>query len=110
MKRLLHRQLYCCEGRVIGTICDVVTAGDDVLPRWLVVDTGVLEPRCIVPGGHVTDTHGRLSVPFTADVVKGCPVDPERAPLDARATEQLQRHYGLVADRPTPGQMAGGPS
>lgn len=102
MKRLLHRQLYCCEGRVIGTICDVVAAGDDVQPRWLVVDTGVLEPRRIVPGRQVTDTHGRLSVPFALDVVTSCPVDAERTPLDAGAAAQLHQHYGLVPEGPVP--------
>ena len=102
MRRLLHRQLYCSEGRVIGTVCDVIADDGDVLPRWLVIDIGVLEPRRVVPGSVVVDAHGRLTAPYPAAQVTSCPVDADHGPLGARDVASLHAHYGLVPDTPAP--------
>lgn len=87
---------------MIGTVCDVIADDGDVLPRWLVIDTGVLEPRRVVPGGAVIDAHGRLTAPFAASVVTSCPVDADRGPLGPSAVAALHTHYGLVPDTPAP--------
>ena len=87
---------------MIGTVCDVIADEGDVVPQWLVVDTGVLEPRRVVPGGVVIDAHGRLTAPFAASVVRSCPVDADHGPLAAAAVATLHAHYALVPDTPAP--------
>jgi uncharacterized protein YrrD len=85
-------------GHAVGTIADVVYDQDSELPRWGVVNPGVLHSNHYVPlqpPTYVSD-EGAVVVPFEKKVIMHAP----KAPRDHIITPDLQRelelHYAMT--------------
>src|SRR5437764_81328 len=90
-------------GRLDGALVDVHTGN----PEWLVVKTGRLGARSLVPARHAVGAAGKVWVPFTRDEIRSAPRGDGAKGL-ARADEQrLLDHYGIgTADAGRSGEIA----
>jgi len=92
----IGHDLFDIDGDRIGTVEKVLFADSSDDPEWLVVKTGVLEPRrVLVPAIEVRRAGERLTVLRTRERVKDAPtVDGDRYPTEAEKQTSC-RHYGL---------------
>ena len=83
------------DGNKIGKIEDVLMGDSMADLSWLVVDTGLLGGKVLVPVGEVRRAGDRLSVPYTKDRVKSAPKAEDRLLLTEAEKGTLCRYYGL---------------
>ncbi len=83
------------DGSKIGRIEDVMIGDNLADLSWLVVDTGLLGGKVLVPVGEVRRSGDRLSVPYNKDRVKGAPKAEDRLVLTEAEKGTLCRYYGL---------------
>jgi hypothetical protein len=77
----------------VGVISDVLY-DDDGVPRWAVVDPGVMRAEKFVPvEGSYLSQEGELVIPFAKDQVKHSPKAPRDHVLDSRTEHVLEEHY-----------------
>ena len=77
----------------VGTISDVLYDESGV-PRWAVVDPGVMRAEKFVPvaGAYVTD-RGEMVIPYAKEQVKQAPKAPRDHVLDSMTEGVLEQHY-----------------
>ena len=88
-------ELLDVDGSKIGRIEDVLVGDNLADLSWLVVDTGLLGGKVMVPVGEVRRSGARLSVPYTKDRVKSAPRAQDRLVLTETEKGTLCRYYGL---------------
>jgi hypothetical protein len=80
-------------GRLEGVLVDA-QAGD---PEWLVVRTGRLGARSLVPARHAVAAVGRVWVPFTHDEIRSVARGDGSKGLGRVEEQGLLDHYGIGA-------------
>jgi hypothetical protein len=81
-------------GKVDGFLVDAQTGR----PEWLVVRTGRLGARSLVPARHAVSAGGRVWVPFTRDEIRSVPRGDGSKGLAHDDEQRLLEHYGIGAE------------
>jgi hypothetical protein len=81
-------------GKVDGFLVDAQTGR----PEWLVVRTGRLGSRSLVPARHAVSAGGRVWVPFTRDEIRSVPRGDGSKGLAHDDEQRLLEHYGIGAE------------
>ena len=85
-------------GTKVGKITDVLYDDKTLMPRWMIVDIGVLGAQHYVPLNDAYQSEdGRLVIPFDKKTVKAAPRAGKDHILTRAVEEQLVQHYGLAA-------------
>jgi hypothetical protein len=80
-------------GRLEGVLLDAPGG----TPEWLVVRTGRLGARSLVPARHAVAAVGRVWVPFTRDEIRSAPRADGAKGLARGEEQKLLDHYGIGA-------------
>ena len=81
-------------GKLDGYLVDV----HDGQPEWLVVRTGRLGARSLVPARHAVGAIGRVWVPFTRDEIRSVPRGDGSKGLARSDEQRLLEHYGIGSE------------
>lgn len=81
-------------GRVDGFLVDSQTG----TPEWLVVRTGRLGARSLVPARHAVGAVGHVWVPFTRDEIRSVPRGDGSKGLTREDEHRLLDHYGIGSE------------
>ena len=90
-------------GKVDGFLVDAQTGR----PEWLVVRTGRLGARSLVPARHAVSAGGRVWVPFTRDEIRSVPRGDGSKGLAHDDEQRLLEHYGIGAEAGRAIEIAG---
>ncbi len=81
-------------GKLDGFLVDAQTA----MPEWLVVRTGRLGARSLVPARHAVGAVGHVWVPFTRDEIRSVPRGDGSKGLAEEDEQRLLEHYGIGSE------------
>lgn len=92
--QFLDHKVVDRSGAVIGKIEDVVFDPHTGVPKWAVVNPGVLHRRHYLPlTAAQHNDQGDIAVPFDKDLVTGAPVASGEHVLSEDDERALQEHY-----------------
>ena len=83
---------------VIGKVDSFLVDAQTGRPEWLVVRTGRLGSRSLVPARHAVSAGGRVWVPFTSDEIRSVPRGDGSKGLAHDDEQRLLEHYGIGAE------------
>ena len=89
-------------GKVDGFLVDSVTG----TPEWLVVRTGRLGARSLVPARHAVGAVGHVWVPFTRDEIRSVPRGDGSKGLAREDERRLLDHYGIGTEAGRTAELA----
>ena len=88
------RQLFDTKGELIGVIAGAGYERKKFGTEWLIIET-VSGRRTLVPADRITDSGGRLVLPYPKGYVDTGPVLEGDAPLTAAGERLLRLHWGI---------------
>jgi uncharacterized protein (TIGR02271 family) len=97
IQSVMGSDVYGSDGDKIGRAGQVYVDDQTGRPEWVTVNTGLFGMNeSFVPLGSADLGEGRVTVPFTKDVVKDAPnVSPDDGHLSPDEEQRLYEHYGV---------------
>jgi hypothetical protein len=84
-------------GGAAGRLESFLVDAESGTPEWLVVRTGRLGARSLVPAQHAVAAVGRVWVPFTRDEIRSVARGDGSKGLSRGEEQRLLEHYGIGA-------------
>jgi hypothetical protein len=93
-------------GAPMGKLDGFLVDAQSGMPEWLIVRTGRLGARSLVPARHAVGAVGRVWVPFTRDEIRSVPRGDGSKGLARDDEQRLLDHYGIGAEAGRASELA----
>jgi hypothetical protein len=85
-------------GAAIGKLDGFLVDAGSGMPEWLVVRTGRLGARSLIPARHAVAAVGHVWVPFTREEIRSVPRGDGSKGLTREDEQRLLAHYGIGSE------------
>ena len=85
----------------VGKVIDVCPNPTTLEPEWVIVQSGLLRKKHLLPVVATQTDHDRVQTTFAAELVKTAPGPEGPGAPDRNLAEQVMAHYGLTDDANT---------